>query len=127
MILLRLLLALSVVEAMVPGLASATSTFKVQNNCNSTIKLEIYDGDDTMCWQSAKVVHVDGNSSQSVSCTGGGKQRCRVAVSNSTYQDEQACVESTNITSSCENQAVINVDDGKTLVIESNYNYCAIQ
>ena len=123
----RKLFSLALLVLAVPGLASATSHFTVQNNCNSTIKLEVYDGDDTMCWQSAKVVHVDGNSSQSVSCTGGGKQRCRVAVSNSTYQDDQACVESTNITSSCENQAVINVDDGKTLVIESNYNYCAIQ
>ena len=37
------------------------------------------------------------------------------------------CVESQNITSSCGSTAVINVDDGKTLVIESNYNYCAIQ
>jgi hypothetical protein len=123
----RKLFSLAVLVLAVPGLASATSTFKVQNNCNSTIKLEIYDGDDTMCWQSAKVVHVDAYSSQSVSCTGGGKHRCRVAVSNSTYQDDEACVESQDITSSCENQAVINVDDGKTLVIESNYDYCAIQ
>ena len=111
----------------VPGLASATSHFTVQNNANSSIRLEIYNGDDTMCWQYAKVVHVDGNSSQSVSCTGGGKHRCRVAVSNSTYQDEEACVESQDITSSCETTDVINVDDGKTLVIESNWNYCAIQ
>jgi hypothetical protein len=72
-------------------------------------------------------VNVDGNSSKSISCTGGGKQRCRVAVSVPLYDDDEACVESQNITSSCGSTAVINVDDGKTLVIESNYDYCAIQ
>jgi len=123
----RKLFSLALLVLAVPGLASATSQFTVKNNSNSTIKLEIYDGDDTMCWQDAKTVHVDGNSSQSISCTGGGKHRCRVAVSNATYQDEEACVESQDITSSCETTAVINVDDGKTLVIESNWNYCAIQ
>ena len=123
----RKLFSLALLILAAPGLASATSHFTVQNNSNSTIKLEIYDGNDTMCWQDAKVVHVDGNSSKSISCTGGGKHRCRVAVSNATYDDEQACVESENITSGCGSTAVINVDDGKTLVIESNYNYCAIQ
>ena len=123
----RKLFSLALLVLAVPGLASATSHVTVQNNSNSKIKLQIFDGDDTVCLADAKSVDVDGNSSQSISCTGGGKQRCRVAVSNATYDDDQACVESENITSSCGTTAVINVDDGKTLVIESNYNYCAIQ
>lgn len=123
----RKLFSLALLILAVPSLASATSHFTVQNNSNDKIKLQVYDGDDSICFQEAKDVDVDGNSSKSFSCTGGGKQRCRVAVSNATYDDEQACVESSSITSGCGSTAVINIDDGKTLVIESNYNYCAIQ
>ena len=123
----RALFSLALLILAAPGLASATSQFTVQNNSNDKIKLQIFDGDDNICLQQAKSVDVDGNSSKSISCTGGGKQRCRVAVSNATYDDDEACVESQNITSGCGSTAVINVDDGKTLVIESNYNYCAIQ
>jgi hypothetical protein len=123
----RKLFSLALLVLAVPGLASATSQFTVQNNSNDTIKFQIFDGDDSVCLQDAKSVNVDGNSSKSISCTGGGKQRCRVAVSVPLYDDDEACVESQNITSSCGSTAVINVDDGKTLVIESNYDYCAIQ
>jgi hypothetical protein len=123
----RKLFSLALLVLAVPGLASATSQFTVQNNSNDTIKFQIFDGDDSVCLQDAKSVNVDGNSSKSISCTGGGKQRCRVAVSVPLYDDDEACVESQNITSSCGSTAGINVDDGKTLVIESNYDYCAIQ
>lgn len=119
------LLALLIVAA--PGLASATSHFTLKNNSNDKIKLQIYDGDDNICLADAKGVDIEGNSSKSISCTGGGKQRCRVAVSNATYDNEQACVESSSITSGCGSTAVINVSDGKTLVIQSNYNYCSIE
>lgn len=123
----RALFSLALLILAAPGLASATSHFTVQNNSNDKVKLQIYDGDDNICFQEAKDVDVDGNSSKSISCTGGGKQCCRVAVSVPVYEDDQACVEASSITSGCVPTAVINVADGATLVIDSIYNYCSIQ
>jgi len=122
--LFRALFSLALLILAVPGLASATSHFTVQNDSNHKVSLAIYNGDDSSCLFEAKDVSVDSGESKSFSCTGGGKQRCKVTVSVPDYDDDEACEQ---IVNGCGTEATINVPDGATLVVEINYDYCSIE
>jgi hypothetical protein len=106
----------------VPGLASATSHFTVTNHNNRKLVLSIYDGDDSSCIFDAKGESVDAEETKSFTCTGGGKQRCKVQVTVQEYDDE-AC---SQIASGCGTVALVVIPDGATLVVEANPDYCSI-
>ena len=118
----RVLFSLALLILAAPGLASATSHFTVTNNNNRKVVLSIYDGDDSSCIFDAKGESVDAGETKSFTCTGGGKQRCKVEVTVQEY-DEEAC---SQITSGCGTVALVVIPDGDTLVIEANSDYCSI-
>jgi hypothetical protein len=119
----RALVSLAVLILAVPGLASATSHFTVKNQSNHKVTLSIYNGDDSSCIFDAKGGSVNSGATNSFSCTGGGKQRCKVAVSVPDYGDDEACEQ---ITSGCGTVALVVIPDGETLVVEINYNDCSL-
>ena len=119
----RVLSSLALLILAAPGLASATSHFTITNDNNRKVVISIYDGDDSSCIFDAKGGSVEAGETKSFSCTGGGKQRCKVAVTVQEY-DEEAC---SQITSGCGTVALVVIPDGKTLVIESNSDYCSIK
>lgn len=118
----RALVSLALLVLAAPGLASATSHFTVTNNNNRKVVLSIYDGNDSSCIFDAKGESVDPGETKSFTCTGGGKQRCKVEVAVQ-ENDEEAC---SQITSGCGTVALVVIPDGATLVIESNSDYCSI-
>ena len=119
----RALVSLALLVLAAPGLASATSHFTVTNNNNRKVVLSIYDGDDSSCIFDAKGGSVEAGETKSFTCTGGGKHRCKVAVTVQEY-DEEAC---SQITSGCGTVALVVIPDGDTLVIEANSDYCSLK
>jgi hypothetical protein len=119
----KALVSLAVLILAVPGLASATSHFTVKNQSNQKVTLSIYDGDDSSCIFDAKGESVDSGATKSFTCTGGGKQRCKVAVSVPEYDSDEACEQ---IATGCGTVALVVIPDGETLTVEINYDYCSL-
>ena len=119
----KALVSLAVLILAVPGLVSATSHFTVKNQNNRKVTLSIYNGDDSSCIFDAKGESVDSQATKSFTCTGGGKQRCKVEVSVPDYDDDEACEQ---ITSECGTVALVVIPDGETLTVEVNYDYCSL-
>ena len=106
----------------------ADTDFTVQNESNDKLEVDVYNGDDSVCWVPLKTVTVDANETKKTSCDGGGKHRCKVVVRDVEYSnDDYACSFDTADTALCYATDIIKVPSHATLVVESDTDYCTVE
>lgn len=60
--------------------AAANSRFKVQNDSEERLKIEVYNGNDTDCVSEAKTKKVPREKTKSMGCQGKGMKLCKIKV-----------------------------------------------
>ena len=109
--------------ALAAGLAStahANSRFKVYNTLGASIKVYVYNGDDTACDSVLKTITVKSRTEKSTGCAGGGNNQCKIGVQR---KDERQVI-CKNLTNTCDSGA-IKIPNKATLTVDK-YANCAI-
>lgn len=102
--------------------AEANSRFKVQNDSETKVLVNIFNGDDSICAAEAKHHTVGAGDEQGMGCTGGGKNRCKARISARDTDDgkwEQICL---GINNGCGDNVVILPNHARLVISGSSWD-----
>ena len=88
--------------------AEASPRFTVTNNADKTVKVFVFNGDDSGCHLEEKVKTIDSGHSNTIGCSGNGKGRCKIYLQQ---HGEQICKSQFN---TCGNRAT-KINNGGTV------------